>query len=133
MDINKWTNKQIWRITKLYQIFQPMINIVQLLLWGVIAIGVNAWFELSFEVFIIITVTIMVALNIIGWVADVKGFIKEHKVREFIIQFPELYKNQAVLGSALIAKFMKMPMSEIDKAINEAATYLGMEGLDFEV
>ena len=49
--INKWVNKQLWRVKQTYAVFQPMLSIIQLLLWAVIAIGISEWFTLTWETF----------------------------------------------------------------------------------
>lgn len=126
MSVNKWVNKQLWRVKQTYLVFQPMVNIVQLLLWLVIAIGVNEWFTLSWEIFVFIILGTLLSLNLVGYGFDKRGFFLEHEIRRFKIAYPEVWNSQTRYQAALIAKNMRLTDDAIDKMIEIHAKELGL-------
>ena len=117
MTLTTWTNKQIWRVTQTYVVLRPFFNMVQLILWGVIAIGVNEWFALTWETFTIIIVLAFLTFNLAGYILDRKGFFLEHKVREFKILSPVLWVSQMRHNAALLAKSIRLTDEELDEVI----------------
>lgn len=117
MTLTTWTNKQIWRVTQTYVVLRPFFNVVQLILWGVIAIGVNEWFSLTWENFAIIMVLAFLTFNLVGYILDRKGFFLEHKVREFKITSPILWISQMRYNAALLATFIRLSDEELEEII----------------
>lgn len=124
--MKNWTNKQIWRITQTYRVLQPMIAIVQVILWVVIAVGINEWFALTLETFAILILTTLVVFNIAGYVFDKSGFFLDHKMKEFKISHPELWIGQVRMQAALLARFMTMTPTEVEEIIKEESKRLGL-------
>lgn len=126
-NINKFVNKQLWRIKQVFLVFQPFILVIQLLLWIVITIGVTNWFELSFEMFLFITFITFIIMNIAGYVLDKKGFFLIHKTEEFRIAYPDMWVAQVKISAAFIAQYLKMPEGEINDLIKKNMKVLGID------
>lgn len=127
MTVNSWVNKQLWRVKQTYIVFQPMANIVQLLLWGIIAIGVNEWFSLTWELFAVIVLGTLLVLNLVGYGFDKKGFFLEHTSRQFKIALPKLWSSQMQTLAVFIAQSMRMDDDDLERTIAELFKELGIE------
>ena len=124
--INIFVNKQLWRIKQTFQVFRAFFDLTQILLLVVMSIGISAWFSLSFEMFVGIVIISFVVLNIVGYVLDVRGFFLVHKIQEFAIAYPEMWVPQVKINAALITKYMKLPIDELDDIIKENMRKLGI-------
>lgn len=103
-----------------------MANIVQLLLYFIIAVGVNNWFDLTWEVFAFAVLGTLLALNAIGYVFDKKGFFVEHAERQFKIALPPLWFKQMRTWSALFAQATRMDDDELEETIVRLSKELGL-------
>lgn len=125
--LNSWGNKQLWRIKATWDLLRPIVGIVQLLLYFLIAVGVNNWFVLDEQSFLMITLVTLIGLNLLGYVLDKGDVLQEHKRREFEIQQPKLYKPQISYGQGMVAYFMRLPQEDLEGIISQAAQELGLE------
>ncbi len=126
MTLTTWANKQIWRVTQTYIVFRPFFNVIQLILWIVIAIGVSDWFSLTWDTFTIIILSALLALNLVGYILDKKKFFLEHKLREFKILYPTLYVSQKRYDAALLATFIRLSDEELEEIIAATTKELGL-------
>lgn len=124
--INKFVNKQMWRIKQTFLVFQPFIIVIQLLLWVVITIGITEWFELTFDAFMWIIFLTFIGMNLIGYVLDKRRFFIEHKTEEFAIAYPEMWTSQVRIDSAMLAKYIRLPDEELNKILVDNMRRLGV-------
>jgi len=127
MVFNNWHDKRIWRITKTYPLTQPILAVIQLILWVVIAIGNYVWFDLAVETFGLPILVAVLIFYPMGWRLDRRRFFLKHKARESNVQFPDIYYHQAKLNAALTVRHLKISIEDFDKLADKPRVGLGMK------
>lgn len=121
MDINKWGNKQLWRVKMTWQVFQFISPVAQVVLLFAIAINMDS----TSDIFILGFLGVL-GLNIVGYILDKTGVFIEHRRRGFEIYEKMIQGANAQYLAAWFAKLQDMSAEEREEVLNRARTVLGI-------
>jgi hypothetical protein len=98
--MKKWINKQIWRVAQTHRLFSPFFDIVKLIFWGIMTVGITQWFIITINMAVGIIFCVFSLLLITGYILDKTGFLQESGSRAFKISHTELYMHQLDITAA---------------------------------
>lgn len=136
MTKKKFMNKQQWRLEQGFLSHKIPVQIVQLLLYGIIAVGVTDFIELSWDLIVFMLAVSSCYFWIVGYVGDKTGYWLEYESRRIKMISTESIIHQlslsAVLNGIVIADLLKTDKTALLKDLKNELDWFESRTSDVE-